>query len=98
MADLNMTKGLIPLPPLSKRLITNKPQGVGWDNLGRRTVRGFCLHRMQGTLQGTDSYFRDPNVKALTDFGCDHESGKVIQWVDPAGTVSPWASGPVSAP
>lgn len=97
--SLNMTKGLIPLPPIAKKdLITNKPDGAGVGYYGQRTVKGFVLHRMQGTLNGTDIHFRDPAVRALTDFGCDHTTGTVYQWCDPYGIITPWASGPVVAP
>jgi len=96
LTTLNMTKGLIPLPPIEARFITNKPEGVGWNDLGPRTVKGVTLHRMQGTLAGTDQFFRDPSVGALTDFGVDHQSGLIYQWVDPKGRISGWASGPYS--
>lgn len=86
----------IELPSINRRLITNKPAGVGWDNLGKRDVWGVALHRMQGTLWGTDGYFRNPSVSALTDFGIDSLTGEMLQWVDPFGTITPWASGPVS--
>lgn len=94
----NMTKGIIPLPPHKVRLITNKPEGVGWNDLGKREVWGETIHRQQGTLWGTDSFFRDPTVGALTDFGVDHQTGEIIQWVDPRGRISGWASGRVSQP
>jgi hypothetical protein len=96
VSTLNMSKGLIPLPPIEARFITNKPEGIGWNDLGPRTVKGVTLHRMQGTLAGTDQFFRNPSVGALTDFGVDHESGLIYQWVDPKGRISGWASGPYS--
>ncbi len=99
-AKPNMTKGLIPMPPYTKRIITAqmKPEGIGWNNLGPRQPWGMSRHRMQGTLWGTDSFFHDATVKALTDFGIDHQTGEMLQWCDPFGTMTPWASGPVSAP
>lgn len=39
----DMTKGLIPLPPHKVRLITTKPEGVGWNDLGKREVFGETL-------------------------------------------------------
>lgn len=94
----NMTKGLVPMPPFAKRLILDKPPGVGYDNLGPREVWGATRHRMQGTLWGTDGYFRQAGVRALTDFGLDHQTAELLMWCDPFGGMTPWASGPVSAP
>lgn len=97
---LNMIKGLVPLPSLTKRLVTPamKPAGVGWDDLGPREVWGLSRHRMQGTLWGTDDYFHRADIAALTDFGIDHQTGEIIQWLDPRGRMTPHASGPVSNP
>lgn len=86
---------VIPFPPMQVRLITHKPHGQGWNDLGQREPWGGALHRMQGTLWGTDGHFRGP-VGALTDFGIDSITGEMLQWVDPWGRITPWASGPVS--
>lgn len=96
VSSLNMTRDLIPLPDgiiPSFAEVADKPEGTGWNNLGKRTVRGVSIHRMQGTLDGTNQYFGDPNVGALTDFGIDHITGRMRQWVDPEGYRSGWASG-----
>jgi hypothetical protein len=100
-----LTFGTYPHPGFSDRLITNKPEGTGWNNLGPRQPFAIVLHRMLGTLWGTDAYFRDPNVAALTDYGLGVEAtdgkanaGVILRWCDPNGTMTPWASGPVSAP
>jgi hypothetical protein len=99
---LNMTKGLIPLPPIRRHLVdvTKRPASnrQGYSYLGQRAVRGVVLHRMQGTLGGTDNYFHQPSCPALTDFGIDNLTGDMIQWADPTGAVSGWASGPVDEP
>lgn len=77
----------------------NKPEGQGWDNLGKRDVLGVVLHRMLGSLAGTDQFFRTAN--ALTDFGLgvaatdgSDLAGVIYQWNDPFGYRSGWASGP----
>ena len=63
-----ITFGRVPHPAYHNRLITTV-EGVGSDNLGLRSVRGVVWHRMLGSLWNTDSYFRDPAVGALTDYG-----------------------------
>jgi hypothetical protein len=102
----NMTKGLIPLPTIINKLIPDA-QNSAWDNLGQRTVKGFVLHRMLGSLDGTDVYFRgmanaqQTRSGGLTDYGQNATTGTVYQWNDPLGLphpgVSPnragWASG-----
>jgi hypothetical protein len=99
-----MTFGRVPHPPYHNRLIT-KIEGIGSDNLGRRSVRGVVWHRMLGSLWDTDRYFRDPNVGALTDYGIGVRSvdgaandGVILRWNDPNGYQSGWANGKVIAP
>lgn len=103
MAEL--TYGLVPHPTMQDRIITNKPEGVGWNDLGQRKPYGVVLHRMLGTLRGTDSYFRQDGVGALTDYGVGvagsdaaTDDGLIMRWNDPRGRRAGWASGPVSAP
>lgn len=80
----------------------HKPEGYGWNNLGKRNPKFIALHRMVGTLNGTRIHFR--TAAALTDYGLgiaavDGSSAGVIhQYNDPEGYRSGWASGPVSAP
>ena len=100
-----LTYGNVPMfGHLDRQSVTaSKPAGAGWDNLGQRTVRGVVLHRMLGTLRGTDQYFRG-STPALTDYGLGVRevdgdlAGVIYQWNDPYGHRSGWASGPVSAP
>ena len=94
--------GRVPHPPVEIRQI-EKPEGQGWDNLGKRTPRSVVLHRMIGTLWGTDSWFRQ--VNSLTDYGVGVQAtdglanaGRLLRWNDPRGYRSGWASGPVSKP
>jgi hypothetical protein len=101
---MSITYGKVPHPPFLDRPIL-KPAGQGWDPLGKRTPRGIVLHRMIGTLQGTDSWFRRAEVKSLTDYGVGVAAtdgaklaGTIYRWNDPQGTRSGWASGPARAP
>lgn len=94
--------GKIPHPSFEDRPIT-KPQGFGQNDLGQRTVQGVVLHRMLGTLRGTDGYFRQDDVTALTDYGVGvagpdaaGDNGAIFRWNDPLGRQSGWASGPVA--
>lgn len=95
--------GNVPYPAVQNRII---PQNTAWDDLGPRANRGVVLHRMIGTLRGTDSYFRGEAAgRALTDYGVGvagpdnaQDDGAILAWNDPRGRRSPWASGPVSGP
>lgn len=99
-----ITYGRVPMPYFYDRPIT-KSEGSGQNNLGKREVFGVCLHRMLGTLWGTNGYFALPTTKALTDYGVGvlyqdgaENDGLIIRWNDPEGYQSGWASGPVSSP
>jgi len=99
--DAVVTFGRTPHPPFQDRPIP-KDEGNGWDDLGQRSVKGVVLHRMLGSLWGTDTFFRGP-VGALTDYGVGvtgtdgaDKDGQILRWNDPLGRRSGWASGPVS--
>ena len=100
-----ITYGKVPRPPIQQRILSDKEavRGHGWDDLGPRNPKFIVLHRMVGTLWGTDGYFRNPSVASLTDFGIGIASidgpanaGKILQWNDYKGRRSGWASGPVN--
>lgn len=102
-----ITFGNIPRPAIEQRILSNSEaiEGHGWDNLGKRNPKFIALHRMVGSLWGTDTYFRDPGVASLTDFGLGIASvdgasnaGRIFQWNDYKGYRSGWASGQVSSP
>jgi hypothetical protein len=100
----NLIFGRVPHPAYQDRPIT-KGEGKGQNNLGKRTVRGAVWHRMLGSLWGTDGYFRNPDVDALTDYGVGvlatdgpASDGLILRWNDPLGYQSGWASGKVIAP
>lgn len=50
-------------------------------NIGGNTPRLFIVHIMQGTLDGTDSWFRNPAAQASSHFGTSR-GGRLFQWVD----------------
>jgi hypothetical protein len=96
--------GLVPHPPYQSRII-DKPLGAGWNDRGPRNIVGTCVHTMQGTLMGTDRFFRNRNDKGwrkLTDYGIGgapevanghHElDGVIYLWNDPRSRRTPWAS------
>ena len=90
--------GAVSLPSVSVRDISGS-LNTAWDNLGQRKAMFVVLHRMYGTLLGTDSYFRnEARFSARTDYGVDNYNGAIYRWTDPLGTMSPWASGPWTSP
>jgi hypothetical protein len=104
VSETPLTFGKVPFPPYHDRPIT-KREGVGSDNLGKRSVIGVTYHRMLGSLNGVDSYFRQPATAALTDYGMGVAAtdgadldAVVYRWNDPLGYQSGWASGKVIAP
>jgi len=102
VADPVLTFGKVPHPAYQNRQIW-KTEGVGMNNLGKRTVKGVSWHRILGSLWGTDGFFRDPSVGALTDYGVGvtaqdgaAHDGEILRWNDPLGYQSGWASGTYS--
>lgn len=104
---MGITFGNVPHPGYVdlQHTTASKPEGVGWDNLGRRQPKFIALHRMWGTLRGTDVHFANPGVASLTDYGIGTANidgaaldGVIHKYNDPTGYRSGWASGRVSAP
>lgn len=50
---------------------------------GQDAVQGVVLHIMEGTLDGSDSWFRNPQSQASSHFGVGRD-GRIYQWVDTA--------------
>lgn len=72
---MNLTKKLIPI------------------NFETRTNRrlGVCIHTMVGFLDGTDSFFRNPDAKASSHYGVDLKTDRIYQWVEEKHIA--WAQG-----
>ncbi|MFC9604528.1 N-acetylmuramoyl-L-alanine amidase [Streptomyces niveus] len=64
------------MPGVTRRLIPRN-----FTRGGQTAVHGVLLHIMEGTLDGTDSWFRNPDSKASSHFGVGRD-GRVFQWVD----------------
>jgi hypothetical protein len=106
-APMTISFGRVPDPGYIdlQHTTAGKPEGVGWDNLGKREPKFIALHRMLGTLAGTANWFARNDVGALTDYGlgvADVDgaglAGVIHKYNDPLGWRSGWASGRVSAP
>lgn len=96
-----MAFGNVPHPPFEDRPISN-PNG-SFDLGSRRSIVGTCVHRMDGTLMGTDSFFRNDFPEALTDYGIGGaldgaRDGVIFRWLNPTGRIVPIASGPFDGP
>jgi hypothetical protein len=101
-----MVFGNVPDPGIDTRIM-NKPELAGWNDRGPRNIVGVCVHRMLGTLEGTEGHFMtqfdqagNPNFGwfALTDFGIGGQmdpglNGAIWQWNPLNGNRSPWANG-----
>jgi N-acetylmuramoyl-L-alanine amidase len=59
------------------------PAGVNHSTGGMTGYDGVVLHIMEGILDGTDSWFRNPQAQASAHFGTGKD-GRVYQWVDTA--------------
>jgi hypothetical protein len=59
---------------------------------GQDEVRGVVLHIMEGTLDGSDSWFRNASSQASAHFGVGKD-GRIYQWVDTADRAWAQAAG-----
>ena len=57
---------------------------------GQAEIRGLVVHIMDGTLAGTDSWFRNPVSQASSHWGTGR-AGQLYQWVDTKDRA--WAQG-----
>ncbi|MGD1220011.1 N-acetylmuramoyl-L-alanine amidase [Streptomyces krungchingensis] len=71
---------------------TQRPIPVNFTRGGQESVRGVAVHIMDGTLPGTDSWFRNPKAQASAHFGTG-KAGELYQWVDTADRAWAQASG-----
>lgn len=97
-----VTFGRVPHPPCEWRTLDERRKPSGWSRLGPRRIVGTCVHRMEGTLRGTEQHFLsdDPHGRdALTDYGIGGIldgplDGRIWGWLAPDDERSPWANGP----
>lgn len=68
--------------------------GKHYNGRGGMQVTHIDLHIMCGTLEGSDSWFRNPKVKACSHYGVG-ETGLIYQWIDE--TNGSWADANRSA-
>lgn len=66
--------------------VARMPQATWMPIPGNHTTGGnsprlVIVHTMEGTLAGTDSWFRNPQARASTHFGVGY-NGTTYQWVD----------------
>jgi hypothetical protein len=59
---------------------------------GQEAVYGVVLHIMEGTLDGSDSWFRNTSSEASAHFGVGKD-GRIFQWVDTADRAWAQAAG-----
>ena len=57
---------------------------------------GICIHTMVGTLDGTDSHFRNVASEVSSHYGVDLDRDLIYHWVEEDHTA--WAQGIVSGP
>jgi len=93
--------GAVPRPQNFSDRIISPALNTAWTDLGTRQPRGIVLHRMLGSLDGTDAFFRSTRpypygaaANARTDFGVG--VGRVYQWTPLHSNIAPWASGPAT--
>ena len=92
--------GHVPKPPVVESHV-HKETGHGPDGPRAGQIVGTCHHTMEGTLRGTDQFFHDPNVGALTDYGIGgpwegNLDGVIFEWIHPDSEIVPWANGVVN--
>ena len=58
-----------------------RPAAINYTPGGMNGVRGVVVHIMEGTLAGTDSWFRNPVSQVSAHFGTG-KNGDLYQWVD----------------
>jgi peptidoglycan hydrolase-like protein with peptidoglycan-binding domain len=71
-----------PVTPARGRMpgATWRPIPTNFTRNGQQQVRGLVIHIMDGTLAGTDSWFRNPRAQASSHFGTS-KGGTLYQWV-----------------
>lgn len=78
-------------PPIERRILS-VPK---WGSRGGLAVRAVAIHRMQGGMWGTESWFNNPAVDASSHVGVGKD-GRIWQWV--AWERAAWTNGDVQQP
>jgi len=102
MTSAAVTFGRVARPDVVPRHLDPARKPSGWSRLGPRRIVGTCVHRMDGTLWGSETHFvsDDPHGRdALADFGIGGAldgalDGVIWEWLAEDDDRSPWASGP----
>src|SRR5258708_6741269 len=68
-----------------------------WVGQGQQPKLAIVAHVMAGTIEGADSWFKNPAAKASANYGVAKD-GRIWCWVDPAGPDAPFANGLVQNP
>jgi peptidoglycan hydrolase-like protein with peptidoglycan-binding domain len=80
----SVVRGSAPKPPTPTHgrmpRATWRPIRVNHTPNGQQAVRGVVIHIMDGSLAGTDSWFRNPKAQASAHFGTG-KHGQLYQWV-----------------
>ena len=99
-----VANGKTPFPPFDDRPLPDK-YGAGMTWADRFPLVGSFDHSMVGWLDSTDGHFRQPGVKAATDWGIGGsgdgaKDGKIYRWINyhERRFATPWASGWENAP
>jgi len=86
--DIALAQAVYEPRPDFDRLIPDV-DNTGWEDVGPRQVKGVVYHRMEGTAEGTDLFFRSGIVQALVDYGIDDVTGELWRWNDALGVAHP---------
>jgi hypothetical protein len=95
-----VTTGHVPKPPMIVRHVTGTVNVNRYPDDPSRpgSIVGSCFHTSQGTYQGNDSVFHDPNWGGLTDYqvggpGDGAFDGVIEEFIDPNSGIVPFANG-----
>ena len=85
--DIALAQAVDEPRPDFDRLIPDEVN-TAWEDLGPRQVKGVVYHRLEGTAEGIDEFFRS-GFQALTDYGIDDVTGELWRWNDALGVAHP---------
>jgi hypothetical protein len=102
VTEASVTFGKVPKPAVVNRHLDTSNPWISLDAQDRQ-IEAVVWHRMIGTLQGTDGWFRGEHAATAYGIGVaatdgDALAGTIYEWIDPASRYYGESSGPVSAP